>query len=77
MTEGDADLRELYQDLILDHGKHPRNFHVIDPLIAKLSVIIRCAATSSFCFCVSVKMGAWPRLRFRAAGARSQWPRLR
>lgn len=21
------DLRELYQDLILDHGKHPRNFH--------------------------------------------------
>lgn len=31
MTELDADLRELYQDLILDHGKHPRNFHVIDP----------------------------------------------
>jgi nitrogen fixation NifU-like protein len=22
------DLRELYQDLILDHGKHPRNFRV-------------------------------------------------
>ncbi len=22
----DADLRDLYQDLILDHGKHPRNF---------------------------------------------------
>jgi len=21
------DLRELYQELILDHGKHPRNFH--------------------------------------------------
>lgn len=31
MTEQDGDLRELYQDLILDHGKHPRNFHVIDP----------------------------------------------
>lgn len=25
------DLRDLYQDLILDHGKHPRNFHVLDP----------------------------------------------
>ncbi len=24
--EGD-DLRELYQELILDHGRHPRNFH--------------------------------------------------
>jgi len=23
------DLRELYQDLILDHGKHPRNFRVV------------------------------------------------
>jgi nitrogen fixation NifU-like protein len=22
----DTDLRDLYQDLILDHGKHPRNF---------------------------------------------------
>jgi len=21
------DLRELYQDIILDHGRHPRNFH--------------------------------------------------
>jgi nitrogen fixation NifU-like protein len=26
----DSDLRDLYQDLILDHGKHPRNFHVLD-----------------------------------------------
>lgn len=24
------DLRDLYQDLILDHGKHPRNFRVPD-----------------------------------------------
>ncbi len=23
----DTDLRDLYQDLILDHGKRPRNFH--------------------------------------------------
>ena len=27
MTALSADLRDLYQDLILDHGKHPRNFH--------------------------------------------------
>ncbi len=25
------DLRDLYQDIILDHGKNPRNFRVIDP----------------------------------------------
>ncbi|HEU0118577.1 MAG TPA: SUF system NifU family Fe-S cluster assembly protein [Alphaproteobacteria bacterium] len=32
MTEQalDSDLRDLYQDLILDHGKHPRNFRVLD-----------------------------------------------
>ncbi len=23
-----SDLRDLYQDLILDHGKHPRNFRI-------------------------------------------------
>ena len=27
-----SDLRELYQDIILDHGRHPRNFHaIVDP----------------------------------------------
>lgn len=31
MTELDSDLRDLYQDMILDHGKNPRNFRVIDP----------------------------------------------
>jgi nitrogen fixation NifU-like protein len=24
------ELRELYQEVILDHGKHPRNFHACD-----------------------------------------------
>ncbi len=24
------DLRDLYQEVILDHGKHPRNFHAMD-----------------------------------------------
>ena len=24
------DLRELYQDIILDHGRHPRNFRVLE-----------------------------------------------
>jgi nitrogen fixation protein NifU and related proteins len=24
-----TDLRELYQDIILDHGRHPRNFHAL------------------------------------------------
>jgi nitrogen fixation NifU-like protein len=25
----DSDLRDLYQDLILDHSKHPHNFHTL------------------------------------------------
>src|SRR3954452_17756149 len=28
--ETDNDLRELYQDIILDHGRHPRNFHALE-----------------------------------------------
>jgi nitrogen fixation NifU-like protein len=32
MSPGTDDyLRELYQDIILDHGRHPRNFHALDP----------------------------------------------
>ncbi len=33
MTETEQlsdDLRDLYQELILDHGKHPRNFHALE-----------------------------------------------
>lgn len=34
MSESDSlpadDLRDLYQDLILDHGKNPRNFRVVE-----------------------------------------------
>src|SRR5271170_3839494 len=30
-TALDTDLRDLYQDLILDHSKHPRNFRVLEP----------------------------------------------
>ena len=48
-----SELRDLYQDLILDHGKHPRNFHIpegcnghadgYNPLCGdKVSVYLRC-----------------------------------
>ncbi len=31
MSQGTGmDLRELYQDIILDHGRHPRNFHALE-----------------------------------------------
>ncbi|WP_435104009.1 Fe-S cluster assembly sulfur transfer protein SufU [Arhodomonas sp. AD133] len=26
-----SELRDLYQEVILDHNKHPRNFHGVDP----------------------------------------------
>lgn len=26
----EMDLRDLYQDIVLDHGQHPRNFHALD-----------------------------------------------
>ena len=30
MSEMRAELRELYQELIFDHNRHPRNFHALD-----------------------------------------------
>ena len=30
MSSDNDDLRDLYQDMILDHGKRPRNFHTLD-----------------------------------------------
>ena len=31
MSDAGMDLRELYQDIILDHGRHPRNFRALEP----------------------------------------------
>ncbi|MEZ4653085.1 MAG: iron-sulfur cluster assembly scaffold protein, partial [Candidatus Eisenbacteria bacterium] len=25
-----SDLRDLYQEVVLDHGRHPRNFHPME-----------------------------------------------
>jgi nitrogen fixation protein NifU and related proteins len=30
MSDAGMDLRELYQDIILDHGRHPRNFRALE-----------------------------------------------
>src|SRR5436309_4798433 len=30
MSDTGMDLRELYQDIILDHGRHPRNFRALE-----------------------------------------------
>lgn len=30
MNEQHSDLRELYQEVIFDHNRHPRNFHAMD-----------------------------------------------
>jgi len=30
MSDSGIDLRELYQDIILDHGRHPRNFRALE-----------------------------------------------
>jgi nitrogen fixation NifU-like protein len=32
---GDVDLKDLYQEVILDHSKHPRNFREIKPADAQ------------------------------------------
>jgi len=39
------DLRELYQDIILDHGRHPRNSRKIEHPSHFATATTRCAAT--------------------------------
>jgi nitrogen fixation NifU-like protein len=38
------DLRELYQETILDHSRRPRNFRLIDDPDCKAEGSTRCAA---------------------------------
>ena len=39
------DLRDLYQEVILDHNKRPRNFRILPQPRIMLMALIRCAAT--------------------------------
>ena len=46
-----SDLRELYQEVILDHSKAPRNFRAMEgaPNRSMLKASTRCAAITSPC----------------------------
>ena len=41
------ELRDLYQEVILDHGKHPRNFRHPDDANREAGATTRCAVTRS------------------------------
>ena len=41
----DNALRELYQEVILDHSRHPRHHGVLEDASHKAEVTTRCAAT--------------------------------
>ncbi len=41
-----SDISELYQAVILDHNRKPRNFHEIENASASAEGFNRCAATS-------------------------------
>ena len=43
------DLRDLYQEVILDHGKNPRNFSHPEDANRTAHVTTPCAATRSTC----------------------------
>jgi hypothetical protein len=43
------DLRDLYQEVILDHGRKPRNFRRLDDATPPRAATTRCAATGSSC----------------------------
>ena len=42
-----SDLRDLYQEVILDHNKHPRNFGRSKAPTGTPTATTRCAATGS------------------------------
>jgi hypothetical protein len=43
------DLRDLYQEVILDHGRKPRNFRRSRTRTRPRAATTRCAATGSSC----------------------------
>ena len=43
------DLRDLYQEVILDHGRKPRNFRRLEEPTAPRAATTRCAATGWSC----------------------------
>lgn len=48
-----SDLRELYQEVILDHNKRPQNFRKLETANRTAEGTIPCAAIRSRCTCVS------------------------
>jgi len=49
-----SDLSELYQQVILDHNRNPRNFKRLESANRpRPRATIRCAATASKCSCSS------------------------
>ena len=53
MSTMDGNLRELYQEVIFDHNRKPRNFHDMPRPTTRPTATIRCAAISSRCSCAS------------------------
>ena len=47
MTDTFDDLRDLYQEVILDHGRHPRHAHRLEASTPPPRATTRCAATAS------------------------------
>ena len=43
-----VDLGDLYQEVIIDHGRHPRNFGRLDPSELAAVVAFLCSDDSSF-----------------------------
>ena len=43
------DLRDLYQEVILDHGRKPRNFRRLEDADRSAAATIRCAETGWSC----------------------------
>jgi nitrogen fixation protein NifU and related proteins len=46
MSDMHGNLRELYQEVIFDHNRKPRNFHPMPEADHRPTATIRCAATS-------------------------------
>ena len=70
------DLRELYQEVILDHSKKPRNFRELPGRTAARTGTTRSAATAPPSTCSS-RATSCARRPSRAAAARSRPPRPR
>ena len=70
------DLKDLYQEIILDHGKNPRNLGKFENFNKTLKGIILCVEIKFMFTLKLMKIKKYQTLNLRVTGAQYRWRQL-